>query len=160
MEEIYRAISQNGRWGISLVSEGFPEIKRRCPDPMQAGIWELGTVNGIKTFRIEPTDKMQWVYVSEDTEVLSGGYTPCRMNLQGGRTASLHILSRKALVKKYGYKRRSSEIVFFRDGVEVKMPASVLLALGLVPQGQVPRELPAPEEASLQDISDSTDMAV
>ena len=50
LKEIYRATSQNGRWGLALVSEGiFPEDLRQ---PVQATITALGSAEGHDVFRL------------------------------------------------------------------------------------------------------------
>ena len=143
MKEIYRATSQNGRWGLALVSEGIsPEDLRQ---PVQATITALGTAEGRDVFRLEPTDKPQWALVGGDLEPLAGATVVNAQSLQGGDSVTLLLLSRQAIVKDYGYKRRSSRIRFFDDGVKKSIPSSVLLALGVLPEAPIPEPIPAPE---------------
>ncbi len=143
MKEIYRATSQNGRWGLALVSEGIsPEDLRQ---PVQATITALGSAEGHDVFRLEPTDKPQWALVGGDLEPLAGATVVNTQSLQGGDSVTLLLLSRQAIVKDYGYKRRSSRIRFFDDGVKKSIPSSVLLALGVLPEAPIPEPIPAPE---------------
>lgn len=143
MKEIYRATSQNGRWGLALVSEGIsPEDLRQ---PVQATITALGTAEGRNVFRVEPTELPQWALVGGDLEPLAGASTVNTQSLQGGDSVTLLLLSERAIVKSYGYKRRSSRIRFFDDGVEKPIPSSVLLALGVLPGSPKPKPISAPE---------------
>lgn len=143
LKEIYRATSQNGRWGLALVSEGiFPEDLRQ---PVQATITALGSAEGHDVFRLEPTDLPQWALIGDDLVPLAGATVVNAQNLQGGDSVTLLLLSRQAIVKDYGYKRRSSRIRFFDDGVKKSIPSSVLLALGVLPETPIPEPIPAPE---------------
>lgn len=143
MKEIYRATSQNGRWGLALVSEGIsPEDLRQ---PVQATITALGSAEGRDVFRLEPTDRPQWALVGGDLEPLAGATVVNAQSLQGGDSVTLLLLSERAIVKSYGYKRRSSRVRFFDDGVEKPIPSSVLLALGVLPGSPKPEPIPAPE---------------
>ena len=143
MKEIYRATSQNGRWGLALVSEGIsPEDLRQ---PVQATITALGTAEGRNVFRVEPTELPQWALVGGDLEPLAGASTVNTQSLQGGDSVTLILLSRQAIIKRYGYKRRSSRITYYEDGEAKAIPASVLLALGVLPEAPIPEPIPAPE---------------
>lgn len=142
MKEIYRATSQNGRWGMSLVSEGIAEAPRR--EPVRASITRLGAAEGLDVFRLEPTDRPQWALVGGDLEPLAGASTVNAQSLQGGDCVSLLLLSEQAIVKSYGYKRRSSCITYYEAGIAKPVPASVLLALGLLPGAPAPEEVPPP----------------
>jgi len=143
LKEIYRATSQNGRWGLALVSEGIsPEDLRQ---PVQATITALGTAEGRDVFRLEPTDKPQWALVGGDLEPLAGATVVNAQSLQGGDSVTLLLLSRQAIVKSYGYKRRRSTITYYEAGEAKAIPASVLLALGVLPEAPIPEPIPAPE---------------
>ena len=143
MKEIYRATSQNGRWGLALVSEDLqPDCLRQ---PVQATITALGSAEGRDVFRLEPTDRPQWALVGGDLEPLSGASTVIAQNLQGGDSVTLLLLSKRAIVRSYGYKRRSSTITYYEDGETKAVPASVLLALGVLPEAPIPEPIPAPE---------------
>ena len=56
MKEIYRATSQNGRWGLALVSESISPMPYT---PVRATITALGCAESRDVFRLEPTDKPQ-----------------------------------------------------------------------------------------------------
>lgn len=143
MKEICRATSQNGRWGLALVSEGLqPGCLRQ---PVQATITALGNAEGRDVFRLEPTDKPQWALVGDDLEPLAGASVVIAQNLQGGDSVTLLLLSRQAIVRSYGYKRRSSTITYYEDGEAKNVPASVLLAIGVLPETPIPEPIPAPE---------------
>lgn len=143
MKEIYRATSQNGRWGLALVSEGLqPGCLRQ---PVQATITALGTAEGRDVFRVEPTDLPQWALVGGDLEPLAGATVVNAQSLQGGDSVTLLLLSRQAIIKSYGYKRRSSTITYYEDGEAKAVPASVLLAIGVLPETPIPEPIPAPE---------------
>lgn len=143
MKEIYRATSQNGRWGLALVSEGLqPGCLRQ---PVQAAITALGTAEGRDVFRVEPTDLPQWALVGGDLEPLAGATVVNAQSLQGGDSVTLLLLSRQAIIKSYGYKRRSSTITYYEDGEAKAVPASVLLAIGVLPETPIPEPIPAPE---------------
>lgn len=143
MKEIYRATSQNGRWGLALVSEGIEPGGLR--QPVQTTITALGTAEGRDVFRLEPTDRPQWALVGGDLEPLAGASTVIAQNLQGGDSVTLLLLSRQAIVRSYGYKRRSSTITYYEDGEAKDVPASVLLAIGVLPEAPIPEPIPAPE---------------
>lgn len=143
MKEIYRATSQNGRWGLALVSEGIsPEVLRQ---PVQATITALGCAEGRDVFRVEPTDLPQWALVGGDLEPLAGATVVNAQSLQGGDSVTLLLLSEQAIVKSYGYKHRSSRITYYEDGEAKAVPASVLLAIGVLPETPIPEPIPAPE---------------
>ena len=143
MKEIYRATSQNGRWGLALVSEGIqPSCLRQ---PVQATITALGSAEGRDVFRVEPTDLPQWALVGDDLEPLAGATVVNAQSLQGGNSVTLLLLSRQAIIKSYGYKRRSSTITYYEDGEAKDIPASVFLALGVLPETPIPEPIPAPE---------------
>lgn len=143
MKEIYRATSQNGRWGLALVSEGIEPGGLR--QPVRATITALGTTEGRDVFRLEPTDKPQWALVGDDLEPLAGASIVIAQNLQGGDSVTLLLLSERAIIKSYGYKRRSSTITYYEAGEVKAIPASVLLALGVLPETPIPEPIPAPE---------------
>ena len=143
MKEIYRATSQNGRWGLALVSEGIEPGGLR--QPVQATITALGAAEGRDVFRVEPTDLPQWALVGDDLEPLAGATVVNTQSLQGGDSVTLLLLSRQAIIKSYGYKRRRSTITYYEDGEAKDVPASVLLALGVLPEAPIPEPIPAPE---------------
>ena len=106
--------------------------------PVQATITALGTAEGRDVFRVEPTDLPQWALVGGDLEPLAGATVVNAQSLQGGDSVTLLLLSRQAIVRSYGYKRRSSTITYYEDGEAKDIPASVLLALGVLPETPIP----------------------
>lgn len=74
-------------------------------------------------------------------EALSLSPRICR----GGDSVTLLVLSERAIIKSYGYKRRSSTITYYEAGEAKAIPASVLLALGVLPEAPIPEPIPAPE---------------
>lgn len=151
MKEIYRATSQNGRWGMALVSERFDECPGR-ENPLRASITSLGEAEGHRVFRLEPTDAPQWVVVFGDADVISGASLVFGCSLQGNSDVSLVLLSEQALVRVYGYKRRSDRIIYFERGEVRAIPASVLLALGLLNNNTEPQPVAPPPAFDLGEV--------
>ena len=143
LKEVYRATSQNGRWGLALVSEGIPPEDLR--QPVQATITALGSAEGHDVFRLEPTDLPQWALIGDDLVPLAGATVVNAQSLQGGDSVTLLLLSERAIIKSYGYKRRRSTITYYEAGEAKAIPASVLLALGVLPEAPIPEPIPAPE---------------
>ena len=143
MKEIYRTTSQNGRWGLALVSEGIPELTRSTP--VQAALTTLGETEGHRVVRIEPTDDPQWAVIySCDAEPLSGASRVETIDLQGNSYVTLLLLGPRALVRTWGYKGRSSRVLYYEDGQQQDVPASVLLALGMLDSKVIPSTVPPP----------------
>lgn len=140
MKEIYSVFSQNGRWGISIVSESIND----CSVPIRAEIMNLGRTGGQDVFRVEETEKPQWVLVCDDAEPILGASLITAMDLQGHRNVTVILIGPKALVRYYGYRRRSSRTVYYEDGNPMKIPESVLLAQGMAPASQEPEVFTAP----------------
>jgi hypothetical protein len=137
--------STNGRWGISLVASGLDEdaLKR----PIQGTIRHLGNVAGFDTWEVSPCESGEWYWLADDVEVVGGAVVLSEMGLQSNGQATLMRLSAEAVVKSYGYKRRSSRYVALVNGERRDIPDAVLAAMGLV-QGSGVREadsLPKPE---------------
>lgn len=147
MKQIYWNTSQNGRWGISIVSETLyqeADVRLTSGKTLQATISYLGITEGHRVYRLEKTDKQQWAVIFGDAVALAGASVVYSESLQGGACCSLLLLSEQAIVKTYGYKRRSSQIHYYEQGQEKNIPASVLLALGLLPDTPEPEEVPPP----------------
>lgn len=143
MNEIYKATSQNGRWGLALVSEGIEEIRRETP--VRATAMELGEAERHRVVRLEPTNDPQWAVVYDsDADPLSGASRIESVSLQGNSYATLLLIGPKALVQVWGYKRRSSRVIYYEQGEECRVPASVLLALGMLDSGAPPKTVPPP----------------
>ena len=149
MEEIYSVSSTNGRWGLRIVSEVFKKEDLR--EPVRAQAVKLGKVEGHEIVRLDKTDKDQWVLVTGDAVPMGGCTEFVGMGLQSNDNVTIIILSSQAIVKTYGYCRRSSTVRFFLNGKKQNVPASVLLALGLLrPVTEEPAEEPPTLEEFLQ----------
>ncbi len=68
------------------------------------------------------------------------------LELQSGGCATIHALGPQAILREWTYKRRSSELYLFVDGVE-REKGSILVALGLV-EGNDPVDIPEPPPPS------------
>ena len=140
MKEIYSVTSQNGRWGLAVVSESIEKMD----NPVQATATRLGDTEGQSVWRVEATDRPQWVMVGGDLEALAGARVLEGMSLQGNSDVTLMLLGPEAIVRRWGYKRRSSCVCFYSNGERQPIPASVLLALGLIPVSEAPEEAAPP----------------
>lgn len=142
MKEAFVEYSINGRWGVSIVSADFDKVE--YGKPVQAAITRLGKVEGRDVLRFDATDKPQWAVVLGDAKPLAGASEVLSMGLQSSQYVTVLLLSETAIVKTYGYKGRSSSISCYQQGKRVEIPASVLLALGLVEAANEPEEVPPP----------------
>lgn len=149
MKEIYSVYSQNGRWGVSVVSETI----KNCSKPIQATVTRVGRTSGMDVYQAEATASPQWLIIRDDADPISGAATIQRCNLQGNRSTTLLLMGPEAIIRCYGYKRRSSHIEYFKNGVQERIPDSVLLAMGALPNSDDPEEIPAPPAFSLADLS-------
>jgi hypothetical protein len=136
--------STNGRWGISLVGDlAEVELMR----PIQGTIRHLGNVAGFDTWEVLPGQSGEWFWLTGDVEVVGGAVVLSQMGLQSNGEANLIRLTAEAVVKTYGYKRRSARYSALINGEGKNIPDAVLAAMGLV-QGENVRQvedLPKPE---------------
>ena len=65
-------------------------------------------------------------------------------SLQSGNHATIVAGGDFFVIKDYGYMRRRSEILAFKDGVRIKLPATVMAAMGLIPAENKPVEVEIP----------------
>ena len=149
MKEIYSVYSQNGRWGVSVVSETFENLS----EPVQATVTRVGRTSGMDVYRAETTDSPQWLVIRDDAVPISGADIIQRCNLQGNRSTTLLLIGPEAIIRCYGYKRRSSHIEYFKDGVQKRVPDSVLLAMGAIPNSEDPEVIPAPPAFNLAELA-------
>jgi hypothetical protein len=136
--------STNGRWGIALVGD-LTEVE--LMRPVQGTIRHLGTVGGVDTWQITPGQTGEWYWLTGDVEVVGGAIVLSQMGLQSNGEATLLCLTDEAVIKTYGYKRRSSRFSALINGEGKDIPDAVLAAMGLV-QGENVRkddDLPKPE---------------
>lgn len=140
----YTKSSTNHRWGISLVGD-LAEVD--LMRPVQGTIKHLGTVAGFDTWEVTPGQTGEWYWLTGDVEVVGGAVVLSQMGLQSNGEANLLRLTAEAVVKTYGYKRRSSRYSALINGEGKDIPDAVLAAMGLV-QGENVRQaedLPKPE---------------
>lgn len=147
MKEIFRESSTNGRWGVSIVGD-FPDDLRLAA-PVRGSIKPLGKVEGHQVFHLLPDEQSNtWVLVGGDLEVIEGATVALAVSLQSNASCTILILGPCAVVKSFGYKRRSTHTTLYANGIAQECPASVLLALGLLPAQDVPVIAPPPPPSS------------
>ena len=135
MEVIFDARSTNGRWGLAIVGPAGTTL------PAQGSLVGLGTIAGIETYRFTPGETGTWVIAGGDLQPHGGATVVRIMNLQSSY-ATILLLGPESVVEQHGYKRRSSNFIAYVSGEAREIPASILLAMGLV----VPESAPAPIE--------------
>ncbi len=146
MEIIYQRRSTNGRWGLAVVGNTPKVINKGNTEIIRDhSVESLGTVAGIETFRLVSMSGTHLV-MGSDLEVVpgSGAVEVGRMNLQSSDVVTLIAARDGAIVKEYGYKRRSSHFFAVTPEGTANVPSSVLLALGLVEPDTPARPVAAP----------------
>ena len=126
MKELYSRKSQNGQRGLAIVGPEGTEL------PAEGSLRNLGNVAGVTTFLFTSGKTGNWIMVSDDVTVHGGATVVEMVDLCGGSVASLLLLGEMAVVEHHGYKRRTSRLAAYVKGVEADVPASVLVAMGLV----------------------------
>ena len=118
--EIYRKTSINGRGGISIIG---PEDVDLCT-PQEGRMTEIGEIEGHECFQFIPeAGSGKWFLVGDDLEPASGCETVAHKNLKattivvGGDFFSV---------------RRGSDVACYKTGRIVKVPAPVLIAMGVL----------------------------
>lgn len=134
MEMIFEARSTNGRWGLAIVG---PEGTRL---PAQGSLVRLGTVAGIETYRFDAGDTGTWVLAGDDMQPHGGATLVSSRDLQSSQVATILLLGPEAVVEHHGYKRRSSRFKAYVAGEAREIPASILLAMGLVAPESAPNK--------------------
>ena len=132
MELIFNARSTNGRWGLAIVG---PEGSRL---PAQGSLISLGTVAGIETYQFTPGETGTWVLAGEDLQPHGGATLVTARDLQSSQIATILVLGPEAVVEHHGYKRRSSRFTAYVAGEAHDIPASILLAMGLIAPESAP----------------------
>lgn len=128
MNTIFEARSTNGRWGIAIVG---PEGTRL---PAQGKLLDLGEVAQVRTFKFIPDESSgQWIWAGDDAEVVAGARVVESVSLQSHRRATVIILGPEAVIRSFGYKRRSETVVAFVNGQEQEIPSHVMASMGLIP---------------------------
>lgn len=139
IQEVYRAVSTNGRHGLAVVAETKVEF------PAKGELALLGTFEGIKTFKFTAAESGQWFHVGGDLVPVAGAVVVESESLQSGNHATIVAGGDFFVVKDYGYARRRSEILAFKDGARIKLPATVMAAMGLMPVETKPIEIKVPD---------------
>ena len=116
IQEVYRGISTNGRWGLAVVAE------TKVIFPAKGKLTLLGTFEGVKTFKFTADESGQWIHVGGDLVPIAGAVVVESESLQSGNHATIVAGGDFFVVKDYGYMRRRSEILAFKDGVRIKLP--------------------------------------
>lgn len=138
IQEVFKGISTNGRWGLAIVAE------TKVAFPAKGKLTLLGTFEGVKTFKFNADENGQWIYVGGDLVPVAGAAVVDSESLQSGNHATIIAGGQFFVVKDYGYMRRRSEILAFKDGARVKLPATVMAAMGLIPSDPKPVEIEVP----------------
>ena len=148
IKEVWKQVSTNGRWGVAIVAQEDVQF------PAEGHLRYLGTTSGTKTYLFEPGQTQQYVWpTTGEVEIHGGASLVESMSLQSSDCACIVLLGPQAVVERFGYKRRSSRIVAFVEGVETEIPAPVLLAMGLIrsEEGTVEIEPPPPLEGPMAE---------
>jgi len=126
MKEI-KCSSTNGRWGLTIVHEDGVKF------PAKGILDSLGKIEGHDTFQFTADENGDWIVLGGDLEPVSGCKIISKMGLQSNDYVTLLSGGKFLAYKSFGYKGRSENLVAMKDGVEVKLPASVLAAMGIIP---------------------------
>lgn len=129
MKEIYKTLSTNGRWGLSIVSGDDIDIT----EPAQGVLTRLGEIGGIATYRFDAQLSGQWfVVVPNLAQPLAGCSVVTEISLQSSRYVTLIAGGEFMAFECIGYKGRKSWVQAFSKGQSVDLPASVMAAMGLI----------------------------
>jgi len=126
MKEIKRS-STNGRWGVIVVCEDNVEF------PSKGILVYLGTIEGHKTFQFISNKGGDWIVIGDDLDPITGCKIIIKEDLQSSDIATILAGGGFMAWKRFGYKGRSSSIHAMKNGEEIKMPASIMAAMGLIP---------------------------
>jgi len=144
MKVLFSRSSQNGRWGLEIASSTIESL------PARGTLGCRGEVAGRRCYVATADEDAPWILAFDaSVEVVEGtGATlVCEMSLQGGRYVSLVLAHEGAIVKRYGYKGRSSRYcILGPEGHLETVPPVLLAAAGLA--GGDPFPVEAPPEAS------------
>jgi len=130
MKEIKRS-STNGRWGVTIVCENNIEF------PSKGTLMSLGTIEGHKTFQFTGNKGGDWIVIGDDLDPITGCKIIIKEDLQSSDVVTILAGGEFMAWKKFGYKGRSASIHAMKDGEEIKMPASIMAAMGLIPAKKV-----------------------
>jgi hypothetical protein len=159
MKAIFKARSQNGRWGMQIVCAHEREVApARTGDVLQGSLKPLGRSAGTDCFEFVPIgkggDPETFIVIGSDLDQVQGpAKTVLSLDLQGNDQVTILVARPGACWKSYGYKRRgSSWQMLTADGTIETPPVGVLLAAGIIQPIEVPAEdvvlPPEPDEES------------
>jgi hypothetical protein len=138
IREVFREVSTNGRWGLAIVAE------TKVSWPAKGRLTLLGTFEGIKTYKFVADENGQWIYVGGDLVPIAGAKVVDSESLQSNGDATIIVGGDFFVIRSFGYKRRRSEIMAYKDGARIKLPATVMAAMGLIPTENKPVEVEIP----------------
>ena len=124
MKNILNATSTNGRWGLTVVSDSMPEGKK-FPQPGTLTHAGRSEEHEIYIFDFIPRSQ-EWVLSGGDMEPLADAETVISVGVQPEKVTTLIVMGPQAVVKSYGYNRRSSRIIFYDRGRAKKCPSKLL----------------------------------
>lgn len=149
MNIVFREISQNGFRGLEIVS-AETEPPARGSFLARGSLRALGTTAGVRSFEFTASSEATtWVLATrQDVEPVEGATLAAKVDLCGDKYASVLVIGALAIIREWGYKRRSSRYVMYREGEAQEVPPSVLLALGLIEPESAPEAIAPPPAPS------------
>lgn len=128
MRIISQETSTNGRWGLTIVGDVADDFSF----PAKGNLFNMGQIEGHKTFKFVPDENGQWIDLAGDVELVAGCVEVCRESLQSNNVTTLIAGGEFFAYVSYGYKRRSQTVVAYNKGKLLDLPASVMAAMGLI----------------------------
>ena len=147
--ESLKLVSQNGQWGIELhVLTDDPNADPGSP--IEGDLERVGKFGGMETYRLTPrkgAGTWHWL-TNADVEALDGA-SVVEQSLQGGKSASLVSASALAILKTWGYKRRSSSTEVFQSGDFTEATEGQLYAAGILTPQEEPKKVEPPQPTAM-----------
>ena len=129
VEVIAGGRSTNGRWGLQIVGPKGMSLST----PKKGRLFSIGKIDGKQVYKFNPDESGRWFLAGDDLEPVEGCEVVQKMDLQSNDCITIIAGGDVFAVKSYGYKRRSATTCLYKDGVQIDIPAPVMLALGLIP---------------------------
>jgi len=126
-EILWKVTSTNRRWGISIVGPATEEW------PAEGSLVKLGKFEGHETFEFIPGTTGQWILPCDDATCITGAVVIVKEDLQSNRVATIIVGGDFFVLKKFGYKRRSSRIIAYKRGQKITIPTEIMAVMGLIP---------------------------
>ena len=139
MKEIASYRAQNGRSGIVVVSKH--DIENVFDTPYNGRFLPVGVIDRRNVYElvIDATSNDYVIIIGGDSAKTIAGCV--RVTHQGRRGEGLGLYRGGAFFAIEKWRMRNSTLLVFSDGKELKVPPSVLLAMGLLPsQGELLNE--------------------